>query len=225
MATSGSIDFSMTAREVISFALRKLNVTASTEEPGADDAARAMTELNMMLKGWQKHENLWRMTEGSVTLVASTASYALSPVPHKVISARYRNSSSSDLPMNEMTREEYYNLPLKTSTGVPTNYFVDYQRSAVTIYTWPVISSVTTETIKYTYLRKFEDIDDLSNDIDVKTEHLEVVGYNLARRLGPDFGAAGTQKYAFIASEAERLLSDALDDDREGFVQFIAERY
>jgi len=224
MATSGSVDFSLTARQIITFALRKLNVCAQTEDPGADDAETARIELNLMLKEWQKHEWLWALTEGSVSLVADDADCSLSPVPYKIISARYRNANGRDIPMTEMSREEYYNLPDKTSNGTPTQFYCDRQRATVTMYVWPVPASVTTETIKYTYYRKFEDVDDLANDIDVRQEHEGLVGYYLARRLGPDFGVAGTQKYAVVATEAERLLSEAMDDDREDFVQFVPER-
>lgn len=224
MATSSSIDFNMTARDVITFALRKINIVAETEEPSADQAARVMTELNVMLKGWQKYENLWRLTEGSITLVADDADYALSPVPHRVVSARYRDASSRDLPMAVLTRDEYYDLPLKTSSGTPTQYYVDYQRAVVTFYTWPVISSVTTETIKYTFQRKFEDVDDLGNDIDIKQEHFEVVGYNLAKRIGIDYGVVGSPKYIAASGMADQFLHEALDDDREDFIQLVPGR-
>ncbi len=89
MATSGSTDFSLTAREVITFALRKLRVIGGNgEAPSNDQATDAMRELNLMLKGWQKYPSLWRMTEGSVTLTASTVSYTLSPTPHRVLNVR-----------------------------------------------------------------------------------------------------------------------------------------
>lgn len=221
MATSGSIDFNMTARDVVAFALRKINITATTEEPSSDDAARAMTELNVMLKGWQKYQNLWRLTEGSVTLANATASYALSPVPHRVISARYRDTNSTDTPLEPMTREEYYDLPNKSSAGRPNSFYIDYQRSAVTMYLWQVQATVTTETIKYTYQRKFEDIDTLENDIDIKQEHFEVVGFNLAARLADDFGRSG-EHINRVIQRAQILLDDALDDDREDYIQLVA---
>lgn len=220
MATSGSSDFSLTARDIIVFALRKLRVIGAMEEPSADQAEDAMLDLNMMLKGWQKYESLWRMTEGSIALLPSTYSYALSPVPHRVISARYRNASGNDLPMELLTREDYYDLPLKASTGAPTQYYVDYQRAVATLLLWQSLAAVTIETIQYTYLRKFEDIDSLNNEVDVRQEHLEVVGYNLAERLIDDY-AVPASTAARIPARAMELLGTALDEDREDFVQFV----
>lgn len=223
MATSGSIDFSLTARQVITGALQRINMLAEHETPSPSQASRAMRELNMMLKGWQKHENLWRLTEGSVALAANTAAYVLSPVPHRVISARYRSAGGIDLPMREMVRNEYYDLPLKSSTGIPTQYYIDYQRSAVTMYAWQLLTSVSTETVQYTFQRKFEDVDALDNDIDVKSEHLEVVDFNLAARLADCYGRTGAHIDRIIA-RAQMLLNEALDDDREDFIQFIPDR-
>lgn len=220
MATSNSVDFNMTARDVITFALRKINLLDENEEVGAGMADRAKTAMNAMLKGWQKHPNLWRMTEGSVTLIAGTYSYALSPHPHRVITARYRDANTRDLPMEEMSRDDYYDRPLKSATGIPTEYYVDYQRAAATIYFLNVPASITTETVKYTFLRKFEDIDDLSNDIDIRQEHFEMTGYKLASILADDYGRTGGAIDRIIA-RAEAMFNSALDDDRGGFIQFV----
>lgn len=220
MTTSGSIDFSLNARQVIKAALKKIRVIAEGEDPTATQAADATEALNLMLKGWQKHSSLWRMTEGTVTLVADTYSYALSPVPYKVIDARYRDANSRDLPMIEITRQEYYDLPIKDSTGIPTQYYVDQQRSTMTMYLWQALSSVTTETIRYTYQRAFEDIDSLDNDLDLGSEHLELVTYALAARLVDDHGRTG-DIYNRILARADIMLQEALDDDRESEVRLM----
>jgi len=220
MATSGTISYSLTARGVVTFALRKLRVIGEGEDPTAAQAADAQTELNLLLKEWQKHPNLWRMTEGSITLVASTYSYALSTataIPHRVISARYRDANGTDLPMEPMTRDEYYDLPRKTSTGIPTQYYVDYQRDSPTMLLWQSLASVTTETIPYTYQRKFQDISSLDNDLDVRSEHLSLVGYCLAERIATDYGKNDDR----LTLRAAQLLEQALDADREDFVQFV----
>lgn len=219
MATSGSTDFSMTANDVIVFALKKLRVLSTGETPDAEQGEDAMQALTLMLKGWQKYESLWRYTEGSATLLANTANYTLSPMPHRVISARYYNGTS-DTPMTLLTREEYYDLPLKTSTGVPSQYYVDYQRDSTVLYVWQPLASVTSQTIKYTYQRKFEDVDELTNDLDIRQEHLELVGYNLASRLADDYGRGG-EITARVIERAGSLLNDFLDDDREDEIRFV----
>ncbi len=223
MATSGSIDFSLNAQEIVQFALDEIRVTSAGESVSAEDMELGIRRLNLMLKSWQAiAPNLWRQTEGSVTLTTS-ASYTLSPRPFRVVECRYRDADGRDLPMTELTRSEYYDLPLKTSTGIPTQYYVDHQRAASTLYVWPVMAAVTTETLKYTYQRAFEDIDANTNDIDIPSEYLEIVGTNLAARLLSPFGKTKRENQELVLN-AQRLLQDMLDADREAFVRFVPGR-
>jgi len=218
MSTSGSVDFNLTARELCTFALRKIRITGIGDTPSGEDISAAKDELNMMLKSLQlKAPNLWRQTLGSVTLVASTSTYTLSPRPFRVVEARYRSAGAIDLPMEELTRQEYLDMPNKVSTGVPTQYYVDHQRAASTLYVWPVPASVTIETVRYTYQRVFEDIDDLANDIDVPQEHLEAVGYQLAVRLAVTFG----KDVPGLVEMAGMLMADVAAADREEIVRFV----
>lgn len=224
MATSGSTDFTLTARGIIDFAYGKLQLVDALGAASAPAAEKAQRELNLMLKGMQKYENLWTLTEGSFTLTANTASFTLSPEPHRVVSARFDNQDT-EIPMFELTRDEYFDLPVKTSVGIPTQYYVDRQRDSVVMYVWPLISSVTDETINYNYQRKFEDIDDLTNNLDIRDEYLDVVGYNLAARLIPDSGKESVSAQR-IEAWAAQLLNEMQDDDREGMVRFaVGEGY
>lgn len=221
MPTSGSSDFILTAREVIDFALKKLRVIGVTQTATAAQATGAQRELNLMLKGWQKYPSLWKIEQNSVALIANTASYILTAQdPDRVYSARYRNTSGQDLPMILLSREEYFDLPNKTNNGLPTQYYIDYQRDAPVLYVWPVPASVTTETIQLTSQRAIEDVDALDNDLDVKVEFLEVVGFNLASRLADDYGRTG-EIVTRIIERAQFLLEEALDEDREDEVRFV----
>lgn len=219
MATSGSIDYSLNAREVIDYALKKINLLAKHETASAEDADAALRELNVMLKGWQKHEHLWRLTEGYINPTANTAAYSLSPAPYRVISLRYRDANSRDLPMTELSRDEYFELPDKASSGIPTQWYFDRQSDTRVIYVWPVLAAVTTETIRVTYQRIVEDIDALENNIDIPQEYLDLIGYNLAARLADDFGRSGGHIDRVIG-RAKQLLDDMIADDRPDFVTF-----
>lgn len=223
MTTSGSTNYSLTALQVIDYALKKINLVGRGQSTPAELSDGALLELNVMLKEWMKYDSIWRLTDTSVTPTASTASISLSTAnPYRVIDVRFRNSSSIDTPMTELTRQEYYDIPVKTSTGYPTSWYYDPQRASDTLYIWPVLSSVSTETIRFTYQRRYEDVDALANEIDVPQEHLSVVGYNLAARLADEFGKTGPHVDRIIA-RAEMLLQDALDADRPEIIRFVPE--
>lgn len=221
MATSGSTDYNRTVRQLCEYAIKKIGIVGLHQPIPANALASAQTELEVMLKGWQQRgPNLWRRTSGSVTLVAATSSYTLSPRPFRVVSARYRDANGRDTPMRLMTSDEYDELPLKTSTGVPTNYFVDYQRASAVMYVWPVPATVTTQTIRYTYQRRIEDMDAEGNDIDILSEHFEAVGMNLAARLADNAGR-DDEPTRRVIGRAEQLYIELMSADREPEYHFV----
>lgn len=220
MATSGSIDYSLNARDLCTFALKKARIQGIGETPSAEDMAGTLEDLNMMLKGWQlTGPNLWRQTFGNVTPVAATASYVLSPKPFRVIECRWRSASGTDIPMLGINRQDYVDMPSKASTGTPTQFYVDYQRTEAKLYIWPTPSSVTTETVQYTYQRAFEDLDGLNDDIDIPQEYMETVGYALADRLLETYG----KEIKAVSRRAAYLLAVADSADREETVRFEPE--
>ncbi len=201
--------------------MRKIGVLAIGATANADEAANAMIELELMLKEWAfTGPFLFTKLESSQTLVANTASYSLTVTrPLRIIEARYRDISSPvhDLPMQPLTRDEYFTLPTKTSTGTPTTFYFDPQGPTSTIYIWPLLSSATTESIRYTYQRRIEDVDGLNNNLDIPQEWLGVCGYALAARLVDDYGIADNVANRIMA-RSEDGLQKARDFEREEFL-------
>lgn len=223
MATSGSTNYSLTARQVIEFALRKVNLIALGNTSSGEMAAEALLELNIMLKEWMKYDSLWRLTEATLTPSSDTATISLSTQnPYRVVDCRYRNTDSIDTPMMELTRQEYFDIPDKTATGYPTSWYADNLRASDTLYFWPVIDTVSTDRIIMTYQRRYEDVDDPGNEIDVPQEHLSVVAFNLAARLADNFGKNGPHVDRIVA-RAQQLLEEVLDADRPEIIRFVPE--
>lgn len=116
-----------------------------------------------------------------------------------------------------LTREEYFQYPNKTATGVPTTFYLDPQAANPVLYIWPLLSSATTESVRYTYQRRIEDIDDLGNNLDIPQECLGTAGYALAARLLDDYGIADSVAERILA-RSEAMLQSAKDFEREEFV-------
>lgn len=212
MATSGSVDFSLDARQIITEAFQTAKIIASGETPTGDEMDDGERKLNLLLKTWSAKEHLWIKTEGSQALTASTASYAITGA-RRMLSVR-RRTSSIDTPMSELSREEYYDLPTKSGTGMPVNWYYDPQRSTRTLYIWPTATSdiATSTVLHFTYLRVIEDIDDLANDPDVPQEWLEALVYSLAARLALSYGSDQLQA---LTSIANGLVKDLAAQDQE----------
>lgn len=216
MATSGSTNFGLNARQIVEQAHLLLGVLDPEESLADAEGDRGLEALNMMLKTWATAGRLWLQTEGSVTLLASTASYALSGV-RKVLSVR-RRTSSVDLPLTEWSREDYYDYPTKSAVGTPLNWYFDSQRATKTLFVWPVPNAAiaASTTLPYTYARFIEDCDALTDDPDVPQEWSEALVYGLARRLAPRFpGIVGTADFAEIKEASERLYAALSSADQE----------
>lgn len=189
MTTSGSSDYSETARGIATAALRLVGACPLDETPDANLSASALQQLQFMMKTWgaDPKPKLWLQTEGTVTLIASTRSYALTAA-RKVISARRRTgtgTAQNDVPLRIASQQDYADRANKLSTGAPLEVYFDPQRAARTLYVWPVPDTATaaSTTIPYTYLRVIEDVDSLNDDLDTPQERLEVLEYSLAARL------------------------------------------
>jgi hypothetical protein len=227
MPLSGSVDFNLNARELITQTLRKMGVLGVAQVLDADEAEDCRVELNAMLKGWQRHgPHLWKTVEGTIPLLASTASYNLAATlnPLRIMSLRYRDANLRDLPMRLFTREEYFDMPLKTSTGIPTQYYFDAQRGAPTLYVWPLMVSVTTEVLTATYQKRMDDIDSLNDDIDITSENFDTLIYAFSARMLDSYGVEGEAANRIIA-RSQSLLESASGFDREDVVRFVPDRY
>ncbi len=113
MAVSGSTDFKSTAVELLEDARRLLGIHAEEEALAAHESATGLRFLTKMLKAWEADGiGSWMLTEGSFSLVQSTASYlcgsggAFTTVPFEIVSARI-NRGGNDLPMLRLSREQY----------------------------------------------------------------------------------------------------------------------
>jgi hypothetical protein len=190
------------------------------EPPQENEAMAALDDLNNFLMELEtRGVNLFRRTQASFPLQNGVSSYTLSNFPLKVYEARYRNSSSIDLPMSELRLTDYLRLPQKTSPGIPTQFTIDSQTTSATMYVWCVPVNPTVETIQYTYIRRFQTCQSLTDSIDCAPEWQSAIVFGLAKRM---MAAYGTDQLTaqMIATQADELLLRAKDFDRPSSVRF-----
>lgn len=222
MATSGSVNFALTRNDVIREAFGLALADGYGETISNDDYEMAARALNMMLKTWQTEGlRLWLTKEGSMTLTPNKQSYVMGTGgnfverPLRILSIRFRDSGARDIPMRLLSREEYFDFPLKTSAGIPTQYYYDPGRASGTLYVWPVLATGSTGSVRFTFERPIEDMDANTDDFDLPQEWLETISYNLAVRIAPRYGAAKGENFAEIKAAAVGLKArlDAWDDE------------
>lgn len=195
MSTSGVSTFNMVAAEIVEKAFHRLGKASEGEALSPRMLADGMSSLNLLIKGIGAADHLWIRTEGTATLVADTAAYALTPKPLRVTSARRRytsGTSSTDTPMNELSRQEYFDQPTKTtSPSTPVSWYYDPQRATGTLYLWPAPSTaliaVGGTSILYTYLRRMDDMVSSNDDLDMPQEWLQPMIWALADDLETEY--------------------------------------
>lgn len=203
MSVSGTTDFNMTVAQIVRDARGMLGIQDEEEPMEAVDLDRGIRVLNTMILAWQADGvQTWVLAEGSLALVQGDYDYvigsggAFTTVPTEITDARI-NRAGIDLPMNRMSRTEYYALPVKDTQGYPTQFYYDRQREGGTFFVWPAPDSVA-GTIRFTYRRRIMDVGTGNSTLDIPKEWLEAVIANLAVRLSPHYGGVDRSRLSEV---------------------------
>lgn len=210
MAVTGT----QTVLDIVTDALLDLEVGAMGTAQKGIFTAHAVRHLNRIMKAWQLDDAAPSFLKASQTLTLTTAaSYTLSPErPVRILSARFKRSGQ-EIPMIRLTRDEYDCLPIKTTTGTPTQFYYDRQKEDALFYVWPVLATAAGETVEITFEREFEDVD-ITDTIDLPGEWWDVAVLQLASRLVHAYGSEAAKQS--IPMRAEMALNKALGAAMDG---------
>jgi len=139
--------------------------------------------------------------------------------PEEITSARRRDSSGYDTPLNELARSDYFNLAQKTVAGQPTQYYYDKQLTYGALYLYQAPDDAT-NTIKFTFQKMFFDFDNGNDNPDFPIEWAETLAFGLASRMVYDYGIDKT-KAELIKRTADEMLRNLKGYDREDSVYFV----
>lgn len=223
MSVSGTTDFNLTAAQIVEKAYHILGKASEGEAMTPRMLSDGMSSLNLLIKTMGAQSHLWTTEEGELTMVADTPSYVISPKPMRIISAR-RHQLGIDTPMNELARSTYFDQPNKTeSPSIPVSFYYDPQRAVGTLYLWPapaasIISSVT---IRYTYLRRMDDMDVTNNDLDMPQEWLQAIVWALASDLETEYPVNDARLANKIDGKAAALVAALKGWDNEPASMFL----
>lgn len=219
MSTSGTVAYSLTSTQLIEAAFGNLGIAQEGEALTPRMYQDGLRALNLLIKTWGAHPRLWIMEEGSLAMVADTPSYVITPKPLRITEARYRNTASQiDVPMSEMSRQEYFDQPNKTtSPSIPVNFYFDPQTATGTLYLWPCPSTTTASayTVKYTYVRRMESMVATNDELDLPQEWQEAVIWNLSKRLAAQYPVNDPNQMGLVIGMAGETYSALMQWDNE----------
>ena len=159
MATSGTTAFNLDFTDIAEEAWER----AGREMRSGYDLRTARRSMNLLTIEWQNRGiNMWTIDEGSVDLVAGTATYALPAdtidlLEHVVRTGAGSVTTQSDLNITRVSVSTYSSIPNKLSQGRPIQLYVDRGQANPSVTVWPVPDASSTYVLKYWRLRRIED--------------------------------------------------------------------
>lgn len=110
--------------------------------------------------------------------------------PISIEQARLRDSSGYETPLWLLeNREEYFDLPIKSTSGRVNQVFYEPGIDSGTLYVWPVESDLRNQ-LRFTRHRSIYDFDSNTNTPDFPQEWFWALTANLAVLVAPKFGVA-----------------------------------
>ena len=105
--------------------------------------------------------------------------------PLKALSAR--RIGTSDIDIDVVSRDEYFTLPNKLSSGEINQVYYDPQLEIGKFYIWPT-GNAADDRVQITFMMPLEDFDSSNINPDFPQEWLEALKWGVAARLGPEYG-------------------------------------
>lgn len=222
MATSGSVDYNVTATEIISSAYELARVKDPIEPLNPDQTTRGLASLNKVIKYLQKGGMpLWAIKRDTITLVQGAVSYTCGPLgtgllerPLRILEAFYRDNTN-DTQIEIISRDDYNNLGDKTSTGIPNEIYYDPQLTLGVLYVYnPADSLAAGNELHLIYQRPFEDMDSVADNFDFPQEWFMALEYTLAVDVAMRNGIRQS-RITQLEAKAKELYYEALWWDTE----------
>jgi hypothetical protein len=193
----------------------------------------ARRSLNIMFQEWANRGlHYWEVGNNSITLVSGQSVYTIYRSTadgtsdataiygvDDILEASYRNSSSVDTPLTKINRSSYQALANKTSTGTPSQYFVQrfIDKITVTLYLTPG-STEAGNFLNFYYVKRIQDAGAYTNDVDVPYRFIPCMIAGLAYYLAIKFAPERVQMLKMLYEDE---LNRALTEDGSSSSSFI----
>ena len=217
MATSGTYNFNLDIDEVIQEATEMIG----GEETLGHTPASARRSINLMLNEWQnKGVLLW-----SIQTTAVTATSVETSLPDEILdtlAVTYAvNSSATDIALERISREEYHNLPNKTTTGRPTQYAITRGVNNIALFLYPT-PNTTTGILNIECFKQLEDVTkSAGQNAQVPKRFLPALTCGLSYHLAMKRPGVPMDRIQMLKANYDEKLAFAMEEDRERASMFI----
>ena len=184
MTTSSSTDFELDVAEYIEEAFERCGLEVRT----GYDLQTAKRSLNILLADWANRGlNQWTIEQRTQSLTSGTAEYSLGTDVIDILNAVIRRGTT-DFTISRISRDQYINIPVKSTTGRPSQYFLDRQITP-NLKLWATPEN-STDTFVYDALTRIQDADTAKNTMEVPFRFYPCLtaglAYYLAMKKAPE---------------------------------------
>ena len=206
MTVSGSKDFELDVADYIEEAFERCGLEVRT----GDDLKTAKRSMNLMFADWANRGlNQWTIAQKNFTVTQGDGNEPLGTDVIDILSLVIRRDGT-DYALNRISRDEYLNIPTKSTVARPTQFFVDRQINPV-LQMWPLPDN-NTDVVYYDALVRMDDADTYTNTAQVPFRFYPALAaglaYYISMKRAPD-------RSQMLKAVYEEELNRAMDEDRD----------
>lgn len=207
MASSGTYAYSPDLADLIDEAWERCGLDPALITGRHVRSARR--SIDLLFSEWDTRGiRLWGVDEQTQTLTQADATYTATTGTQAILDMFVRRSSI-DTMITPMARDEYAEVPDKTTQGLPSRYWYNKASNEFTLWQVPENS---TDVVHYYRIRRIQDGGVISNTPDVPALWLEAFAAGLAAKFS---GKWAKEREDTLTLKAERAFRFATGEDRE----------
>jgi hypothetical protein len=222
MATSGTSSFNLDLTEIVEEAFERVGSELRT----GYDLRTARRSLNLMFADWANRGiNMWTFEQGSISLVAGTATYDLPAdtvdlLEHVIRTGAGSASTQADLTITRISVSTYATIPNKLQQARPIQVWIE-RLNTPRITVWPVPDDTQPYTFVYWRMKRIQDAGNGVNTMDMPFRFIPCMVAGLAYYLALKV-AGGAERLPILKQQYDEAWQLASDEDREkAAVRFV----
>ena len=206
MAVSNSTDFELDVTEYIEEAFERCGLEVRT----GYDLKTAKRSLNLMLAEWANRGlNQWTIVQRTQTVTSGTTEYTLNADIIDILSVAVVRDNTY-YPLERISRDAYLAIPNKTTSGRPTQFFLD-RLITPKLKIW-LSPDNSTDVLYYDALTRMDDADNYTNTMEIPFRVYPCLAaglaYYIAIKRAPD-------RVQLLKSVYEEEFNRAMSEDRD----------
>jgi hypothetical protein len=222
MTTSGTSAFNLDLTEIVEEAFERVGSELRT----GYDLKTARRSLNLMFADWaNRGVNMWTFEQGSINLMAGTATYDLPAdtvdlLEHVIRTGAGSASTQADLTITRISVSTYATIPNKLQQARPIQVWIE-RLNTPRITVWPVPDNSQPYTFVYWRMKRIQDAGNGVNTMDMPFRFIPCMVAGLAYYLALKV-PGGAERLGILKQQYDEAWQLASDEDREkASVRFV----